>query len=426
MLYTLIILCFVLGYSAIAFEQHLRVHKSASALLAGVVTWVLLISFSVDKEQIGPVLLGKLGNISGILFFLIGALTIVQLIDAHDGFSVISERMTTNNHRKLLWILSFLTFFLSALLDNMTTAIVMVSLVRRLIHDQKEKWIFAGMIVIAANAGGAWSPIGDVTTTMLWIGNQITAINIVLKLFIPAVFSVIIPLLICILMIKHKPAGIKKPEISGFKTTRFERVFVFYAGIFGLLSIPVFTALTKLPPYMGMLFSLGLIWTMTEIIHRKKPENEKGYLSVTRALKNTDIPTILFFLGILLCIAAMETAGLLSKFADFMTVTVRNQSLTGVILGLFSSVVDNVPLLAAVQGMYPLSVFPTDHYFWELIAFTLGTGGSILIIGSAAGVAVMGMENISFFWYLRKISLPALAGYFAGALVYLLQIHFIG
>jgi Na+/H+ antiporter NhaD/arsenite permease-like protein len=417
---TLITLCFVLGYGCIAFEQQLKVHKSATALLTGVVAWILFIIFRNDKDVVSSLLLERLGNIAGVLFFLLGAMTIVELIDAHDGFTVITEKIRSGSNRKLLWLIGFITFFLSALLDNMTTAIVMVSLVRKLIADKRQRWIFAGMIIIAANAGGAWSPIGDVTTTMLWIGKQITAQNIVLKLFVPALVCLLVPLVFFTFMIRgmnSAPAAEKKREP---RSTGTERRLVFVAGVLSLLAIPVFKTLTGLPPYMGMLFSLGLMWTLTEVLLRRKDESVKSTLSVARALRNTDIPTILFFLGILLCISAMEASGTLNSWSAFLTANFSSRSLQAIVIGLMSAVVDNVPLVAAVQGMYPLTIFATDHFFWEFIAYSAGTGGSILIIGSAAGVTAMGMENIDFFWYLRKMSLPALLGYFAGAGAYIL------
>lgn len=418
---SLIILCFILGYLAIAFEQKIGIHKSAIALLTGVISWIIFIFLPGNKDLVPVILLEKLGKISGILFFLLGAMTIVELIDAHDGFEVITERIKVQRKRKLLWILSIIAFFLSAFIDNLTTAIVMVSIIRKLVTGQKERWIFAGMIIIAANAGGAWSPIGDVTTTMLWMGGQVTALTIVLRLFAPSLFSLIIPLIFSTFMIKDGDLNFQKQPKQDILTTKFERRFIFYSGIMALLSIPLFSGITHLPPYMGMLFALGLIWCFTEMIHHGKEENARGSLSVSHALKNTDSPTILFFLGILLCIAALESSGILIRGAGFLAAYIKDQRLIVLLIGLISSIVDNIPLVAAVQGMYPLTVIPTDHFFWEFIAYATGTGGSILIIGSAAGIAVMGMENISFFWYMKKFSVPALLGTFAGGTLYILQ-----
>jgi Na+/H+ antiporter NhaD/arsenite permease-like protein len=419
---TLIVIVFIAGYLAIAFEHRIQVNKAASALLAGVVAWTIFMVFNEDKDHISRVLLDQIGDISGIIFFLLGAMTIVEVIDAHDGFEFISEKIRSQSSRKLLWIIAVIAFFLSAILDNLTTTIVMVSLIRKLIYDQKERWIFAGMVVIAANAGGAWSPMGDVSTTMLWIGNQITAFNIIHRLFLPSLACLILPLTAATFMVGRRQGEREKPTgtIQNI-TTRFERNFVFICGLISLMFVPLFKTLTHLPPYMGMLFSLGFMWLLTEIIHRQKEEKKRDFLSVSQALRNTDATTILFFLGILLCISALESTGVLKSWADYLTNHIHNQGATILMMGLLSAIVDNVPLVAAVQGMYPLSVFPTDHFFWEFIAYATGTGGSILIIGSAAGVAAMGMEKLTFFWYVKRIAWLALIGYFAGAVVYYLQ-----
>lgn len=417
----LIILVFLAGYSAIALEQQIRINKAASALLAGVFAWTIYILFSADKGLINAELLESLGSTASILFFLLGAMTIVELIDAHDGFDVITNSIRTTSKRKLLWIIGTITFFLSALLDNLTTTIVMITLSRALINERKDRLIFAGIIVIAANAGGAWSPMGDVTTTMLWIGNQITAGAIIMKLILPSLTCLIIPLLIAMPAVDKEPLAKQAGSDRKYQTTSFERKFIFYAGILSLLSVPVFKTFTHLPPLMGMLLSLGVMWIITEIIHKGKNEDDKTKYSVVRALRRIDGSTILFFLGILLCISALEATGILSGWAKYLTDNIGNQSVIIMIIGLLSSIVDNVPLVAAVQGMYPLTMFPTDHFFWEFLAYATGTGGSILIIGSAAGVAAMGMEKIDFFWYLKKIGWLALIGYFAGCMVYILQ-----
>jgi NhaD family Na+/H+ antiporter len=418
----IITLIFIAGYTAIALEHKIHINKAASALIAGVLSWTVFIGFSASKEPVSEMLVEHLGDVAGILFFLLSAMTIVELIDAHDGFEVINERIRTKNKRVLLWIISIISFFLSAFLDNLTTTIVMISLIRKLLPDQRDRLLFAGVIVIAANAGGAWSPMGDVTTTMLWIGNQITAGNIVTRLFIPSLVCMVIPVLLTTFFVKNPlTPNPDKAKSNKSNTNRFERNFVFWAGILSLLSVPLFKALTHLPPLMGMLLALGIMWIITEIIHYGKNEDDKGKLSVAHALRKTDAPTILFFLGILLCISAMGSVGLLEKWADYLTTSVRNESIIILLIGLLSSIVDNVPLVAAVQGMYPLSFYPTDHFFWEFLAYTTGTGGSILVIGSAAGVAAMGMEKINFIWYLKKISWLALVGYFAGALVYMAQ-----
>jgi len=418
----IITLIFIFGYLAIAFEHKIRINKAATAILTGVIVWTVFIVWSSNKEAISNLVIEHLGNISGILFFLLGAMTIVEIIDAHDGFEIITKRISSADKRRLLWVISILTFFLSAVLDNLTTTIVMVSLIRKLLHHEKDRWIFAGIIVIAANAGGAWSPIGDVTTTMLWIGGQITALNIILRLFLPSLFCMIIPVFIATFMIrKVNDTTIVVKERKATDTTAVERKTVFIAGMAALLFVPFFKTLTHLPPFMGMLLSLGFMWILTELIHRGKNDQARGSLSVAHALRRTDTPTILFFLGILLCISALQSVGLLMEWAGFLTTHISNQSVIILVIGLISAIVDNVPLVAAVQGMYPLTIYPADHVFWEFLAYATGTGGSILIIGSAAGVAAMGMEKITFFWYFKRIALLALAGYLAGALIYLLE-----
>lgn len=414
---------FILGYAAIAFEHPLKINKAASALLTGVLCWTAYVLYSSDKAAVSDSLTHHLGNLSGILFFLMGAMTIVELIDAHDGFEVITSRITTTDKRKLLWIISIITFFLSAVLDNLTTAIVMVSLCRKLIGGRNDRMFFTGMIVIAANAGGAWSPIGDVTTTMLWIGGQITSWNIILKLFIPSLICLLAPLAAISFIMKGKTVR-EADAVSSVKTipsTPFERNLVFFSGVGALIFVPVFKTITHLPPYMGILFGLGILWIITELIHHEKDEEDKDALSVVHALRKIDVPSILFFLGILVAISALESTHILEHLAQVMDEKIGNQSIIVICIGLLSAVVDNVPLVAATMGMYELQTFPTDNYIWEFIAYCAGTGGSILIIGSAAGVAVMGMEKINFFWYLKKIGWLAALGYFAGAAMYVLM-----
>jgi len=427
MLSCIITIVFILGYAAIALEHTIRINKAASALITGVVCWTLYILFSADKDLVSAGLMEHLGSVAGILFFLLGAMTIVELIDAHDGFDIITARISPDNPVRLLWIIGFTTFFLSALLDNLTTTILMISLIRKLIHHEKDRWVFAGIIVIAANAGGAWSPMGDVTTTMLWIGQQITALNIVVRLFVPSLVCMVIPVFIATYMLHaKKETNVERIIKRRSDTTDIERKTVFIAGMFSLLFVPLFKTLTHLPPFMGMLLSLGFMWALTELIHRGKNEKAHGSLSVAHALRQTDSPTILFFLGILLCISALQSVGLLQTWAAFLTTHIANQSLIILLIGLISAIVDNVPLVAAVQGMYPLAIYPTDHFFWEFLAYATGTGGSILIIGSAAGVAAMGMERITFFWYLKRIAILAFTGYVAGALIYILQYSIFG
>lgn len=421
---TVLITIFILGYAAIALEHSIKINKAATALITGVLCWTVYIVSSGDSHLVSEQLTEHLGELSGILFFLLGAMTIVELIDVHDGFNLITDRITQTNKRKLLWIISFITFFLSPLLDNLTTTIVMVSLIRKLIKDRDDKLLFVGVVVIAANAGGAWSPIGDVTTTMLWIGGQITAINIIIGLIVPSLICLLVPL--CILSFKLK-GTVSRPEVSNGTNqmpgpSKPQQAIVFFSGILILILVPVFKTLTHLPPYMGILIGLGILWVITEIMHGKKPEREKHNLSVSHALRKVDTPSILFFLGILLSIAALQSTGILANVSAFMSAKIGNENIIAITFGLLSSIVDNVPLVAAAQGMYSLDQYPTDHSFWEFLAYTTGTGGSALIIGSAAGVAAMGMEKINFIWYLKRITILALAGYFSGALIYILQI----
>jgi len=423
----LLILIFIAGYLVIAFEKPLKVNKAATALVTGVLCWTVYILTVPDKEQVLSQLSSHLGEISQILFFLLGAMTIVELIDAHDGFEIITKQIKTTNKRKILWIVSILAFFLSAILDNLTTTIVMVSLIRKLIDDKKDRWTLAGAIIIAANAGGVWSPIGDVTTTMLWIGRQITAGNIILKLFIPAVVCLLVSLLILRFSFK---GNFQKPEIDfeqggSTSSTEKQRNIVFAVGIIILLLVPIFKMITHLPPVMGILIGLGILWMITEAIHSDKDEEDRKNFTVAYALRKIDTSSILFFLGILLAIAALEATGQLHQASAWMDQKIGNQNAIGISIGVLSAVVDNVPLVAATQGMYSLDMFPTDHYFWELLAFTTGTGGSMLIIGSAAGIAAMGIEKIDFIWYLKKIGWIALIGFFAGVATYILQHQFL-
>lgn len=412
---------FVLGYAAIALEHPIGINKAASALLTGVLCWTIFIlgRFS-EAESISHSLIEHLGDISGILFFLLGAMTIVELVDMHNGFDVVTNRIKTTNKAKLLWIIAILTFFFSAILDNLTTSIVMVSLLRKLIKSTKGRMLYAGMIVIAANAGGAWSPIGDVTTTMLWIQNKITTVNIVIRLILPSLVCMILPMLLLSWKLKGKFIRPDKPvrSLNYVPTTPFEKTVVFWTGVGALIFVPVFKAFTHLPPFMGMMFGLGIVWVVTEILHGKKTEEEKGIYSVISALRKIDIPSVLFFLGILIAISALQSTGQLGDLALTLDKAIGNMNIIVLAIGLLSAIVDNVPLVAAAIGMYD---YPTDHIFWEFLAYCAGTGGSALIIGSAAGVAVMGIERIDFIWYLKKISFFALLGYFGGALVYILM-----
>ena len=430
-MYLLMPVFFLLGYLLIALEHPIKIDKSASALLTGVACWTLLVigmghgleipGYTPGEEHFAEhALLEHLSSIASILFFLMGAMTIVELIDAHEGFSVITEKVKTTNKVTLLWALSFLTFFLSAALDNLTTAIVMAALLRKLIKDKEDLWFFAGMVVIAANAGGAWSPIGDVTTIMLWIGGQVTALNIVKEVFLPSVVCLLIPLAAASFMLK---GHLSRPEASGGPDDEdlvgpFEQNLILVLGIGSLLFVPVFKTLTHLPPFMGILLGLGVLWVVTELLNTNRMNQSKR--SVVAVLRRIDVPSVLFFLGILLAVAALETAGYLEELAAVLDKTFGSIYIVNVLIGLLSSVVDNVPLVAGAMGMYPLSVYPQDGVFWELLAYCAGTGGSVLIIGSAAGVAIMGILHIDFLWYLKRISWLALLGYFGGVATYYL------
>ncbi len=418
----LIIMVFLLGYIAITLEHNLKLNKAASALITGVLCWVVYVVFESDRHLINEQLTGHLGELSGILFFLLSAMTIVELIDSHDGFSIITEKITETNKKKLVWIIGILTFFLSAILDNLTTTIVIVTLLRKMIQERKDRLYFAGVVIIAANAGGAWSPIGDVTTTMLWIGGQVSASMIIMKLLIPSLVCLLVPLLIVTPVLRGnitKPVKVNDGKVSNLSDSH--KKLILLSGVGVLISVPVFKTLTGLPPYMGILLGLGILWVITEIIHAPRKEEEKYSLSVVNALRKIDTSTILFFLGILIAISTLQSAGILNKLAQVLTTSIGDEKIIVMLIGLLSAIVDNVPLVAAAQGMYSLNQFPQDHAFWEMLAYCAGTGGSALVIGSAAGVAAMGMEKIDFFWYLKHISWLALAGFFSGFLILILK-----
>jgi Na+/H+ antiporter NhaD/arsenite permease-like protein len=417
---TAIIIVFITGYLLITAEHPLRINKSASALVTGVLCWTIYILFKGGSFGEGPEeLASHFAEISGILFFLLSAMTIVELIDSHDGFDVITSVIQTRDKKKLLWIICFITFFLSAILDNLTTTIVMVTLLRKLINDKEERWLYSGMVIIAANAGGAWSPIGDVTTTMLWIGGQITTLNIIKSLIIPSLVTLLVPLLVLSMRLKGNFNNGEYIKLSASATST-EKAIIFYSGIGALLFVPAFKSITHLPPFMGILLALGIVWIIVELVHWSKDDIERGSLSVGRAMQRIDTPSILFFLGILLAVSAMDAAGILHGAARLLNNNIQDINMIIIAIGALSSVVDNVPLVAAVMGMYDLSMYPTDHYLWEFIAFAAGTGGSMLIIGSAAGVACMGIEKITFGWYLKNISWLAAAGFLAGSAIYII------
>lgn len=419
---TLVSFIFILGFLAIAMEHPLRINKAASALLMAALCWtVYILSGTSGPEAVSAALTGNMGEIASILFFLLGAMTIVELIDAHDGFEVILSLIRTRKRRSLIWIIGGITFFLSSVLDNLTTTIVMVSMIRRLMRDAEDRMLFAGLVVIAANAGGAWSPIGDVTTTMLWIGGQVSATGIMRRTFIPSLLCLAIPALLMMWRMRGHVERAEEADPAGrSEAERRQGVYVLVAGILCLLGVPVFKMYTHLPPFMGMLAGLGLMWVFTGWVHRGKNEADRDRFTVNFALRKIDTPSILFFLGILAAVAALETTGILHEVSAALDTRIGDERAIVIAMGLLSSVIDNVPLVAAAQGMYGLATFPTDHPFWELMAFATGTGGSCLVIGSAAGVAAMGMLQIEFFWYLRRIAPLALAGFLGGALGYLL------
>ena len=427
-----IVATFVIGYACIALEHPLKVNKTATALLLGVLLWTM---YALSHAQFAGLipegstwtneLTHHLGSTAEIVFFLLGAMTIVTLVDEYQGFRIITDLITTRSKKKLLWTLSIITFFLSAVLDNMTTAIVMCALLRKLIADQKERWLFAGMIILAANAGGAWSPIGDVTTIMLWIGGQVTTVNIMVKTVVASLVCMAVPCLILGATLKGDVESPEDVDEGVHIDQRWQRL-IFFVGIF--------KTITHLPPYLGMLLGLSVLWILTEIISRKHSKEDFTLPTAMKTLEHVDTPSILFFLGILMAVACLETCGALAMLANGLNNTFIDMHmgdepigffLIDLIIGVLSSIIDNVPLVAAAMGMYPIHgaevMFDPNHPFWEFLAYCAGTGGSLLIIGSAAGVAVMGMEKIDFIWYLKKITPLAFAGYIAGAIVFILM-----
>ena len=432
MIITIMIIVFIIGYLAIALEHPIKVDKAATALIIGGISWALFAFSGIDQHTLTHEIKHHIVDIAEILFFLLGAMTIVELVDAHQGFSIITDKITTNKKVSLIWILSIITFFFSAVLDNLTTAIVMATLLPKLIKDKETLWLFAGVLILSANAGGAWSPIGDITTIMLWIGGQVSAGSIIPSIIIPSIVCALIPLIYLSFKLKgeiERPTITVLDEHKSNPTTSFERNLIFYLGVAGLLFVPIFKTTTHLPPYLGMMLSLGILWLVTEVIHRSKNHEIKSQLSVIGVLKKIDTPTIFFFLGILLAVASLQSAGQLDILAKYLDTTFNGQTAEGVyvinfIIGLLSSIVDNVPLVAGAMGMYPIAengLYAADGTFWEFLAYCAGTGGSVLIIGSAAGVAVMGILKIDFIWYLKKISVLAIFGYIAGAATYILM-----
>ena len=463
-----LIIIFIVGYLAIAFEHPIKIDKAASALVMGGIIWGALalgidelvtkefltefyekfktkfnslkeLGFYSSDEYAKPIKFLKyelshhLVDIGEILFFLLAAMTIVELVDSHQGFSIITDKITTKRKVPLMWILCVISFFFSAVLDNLTTSIVMAALISKMIKDKKDLWMFAGMIIISANAGGAWSPMGDVTTIMLWVGGQVTAWNIIYSIFIPSLVCMIVPLIYISFKLK---GSIQSPDLTSINSeissvNTYERNLIFYMGVLGLLFVPIFKITTGLPPYVGMLLSLGVLWVTTEILHRNKNYEQRRLLSVIGVLKKVDTPTIFFFLGILLAVAGLQSAGQLDIVAKYLENTFSGENkiyIINVLIGLMSALVDNVPLVAGAMGMYEIGpiqdgilAYPQDHKFWQFLAYCAGTGGSVLIIGSAAGVAVMGILKIDFMWYLKRISFLALIGYVAGAITYIIM-----
>ena len=440
MLATLIAI-FCAGYLLIALEHKIGINKSAVALLMCGALWAIF-SLAGHDPQIGAQLTAQLGSTCEILVYLIGAMTIVDLIDTHGGFNVITSRIRTRSKRRLLWLLVVITFFMSAVLDNMTTAIIMIMLLRRIIDDRRERWIFAALIVVAANSGGAWSPIGDVTTIMLWMRGNVTAGPLMYGLLLPSLVSVAVPTAIAMRYVSRgetaatqsaEPAAAPLPQ--GVDSRMSHTILV--TGVAGLLFVPVFKELTGLPPYMGMIIALGANWALTEILYDRKRDMEESIQNrVSKVVKHIDMPTILFFLGILMAVGVLQSAGILTGMAQWFDKHLHEPYAIAGLIGILSSVVDNVPLVAASMGMYPVADaataaasadpafmqgFVTDGLFWHLLSYCAGVGGSLLIIGSAAGVVAMGLEKIEFGWYLRKISPLVLAGYLAGMLAIWLQ-----
>lgn len=445
---TLIIIIFVVGYIAIALEHPLRVNKTASALLIGSLCWAL---YSLGSGTLLPVskipqeylehaaldgqnpvmhylvegqLLTLTGETAGILFFLMGAMTIVELIDANEGFSIITNRIKAKSKVTLLWIVGFLTFFLSAVLDNLTTTIVMISLLRKLLVDKRDRLLFAGLVVIAANAGGAWTVIGDVTTTMLWIKHKISTVPVMYHLFAASLTCLLIPLVGMSFKVRgplQRPE--KAPNGHANRIPDGVKMLFLVLGLAGLLSVPIFKAVTHLPPYVGMMLALSILWIVSEIVHSNSHEDVRTSTGLVHVLKRIDMTAVLFFLGILLAVGSLGATGVLHNLAESLDVWIGNKDIVAIVIGFVSAVVDNVPLVAAGIDMY---TDPIDAPFWVLLAYCAGTGGSCLIIGSAAGVAAMGLEKIDFIWYVRNISLWAALGYLGGVGVFFLQKSLVG
>jgi Na+/H+ antiporter NhaD/arsenite permease-like protein len=412
---------FLIGYIIIALEHKVKADKAAVALMLGILLWLILAFGGSDLSENIIQLKEHFEEIAEILFFLLGAMTIVELIDTHDGFAVIRKKIGTKKKVKLLWLLSLLTFFLSSVLDNLTTTIVMIAIVKKFMDSNEDLWTFGGFIIIAANAGGAWSPIGDITTIMLWNGGQISSVAIINSVFLASLACLLVPLIIISSRFRGTLISDSVKKEPADKTIKSgESNFILVFGVALLLLVPIFKSITHLPPFMGMLFSLSVFWLIAEFIHRKKTTSEKHYFSVSATIKKIDTPSILFFLGILLAVAAMQTNGSLDILGKVLDNNFNNFYIINGLLGFISSIIDNVPLVAGAMGMYDMQLYPQDHQFWTFLAYCAGTGGSLLVIGSAAGIAAMGILKIDFLWYLKHIAWLALIGYLAGIVVYMI------
>ena len=441
----LMICLFVLGYVAIATEHQIHVNKAASALILCSLLWTIYIFYALalntpvgvqkTTDYVTKVeLIEGVGEVAEILFFLMGAMTIVELIDVHGGFNIITRRITTKNKKTLLFILTGITFVMSAVLDNLTTTIVIVMLLRKLVQDQKERWYFAAVVILAANAGGAFSPIGDVTTIMLWVKGNVTTSHLIPELILPSIVAAALPMVIMSRKLHGSleesivavDAESHEPSVAEMVTNR-ERNIIFYLGIGALVFVPIFKAITHLPPYLGVSLGLGVLWVYTEIMYHEKGDSikEEKKARIQKVVKRIDMTTILFFLGILMAVNALSFAGILRELSEWLDQSVGNIYAINIIIGVLSSIVDNVPLVAGAMKMYEVdpstAYFAVDGAFWLFLAYCAGVGGSILIVGSAAGVVVMGLEKVSFGWYLKEVSLIALLGYLAGALTFIIQ-----
>jgi Na+/H+ antiporter NhaD/arsenite permease-like protein len=417
----------ILGYLSVILESPIKINKTITALLTGTVCWVVIAIYSHDDQHlVTERLMEYFGEISGLLIFLLGAMTIVELIDLHKGFTVITSRIRTTSVLKLLWIVAWITFFLSALLDNLATAIIMVTLLKKMMPKGEIRMTLVGIVVIAANAGGAFSPIGDVTTTLLWIGGQVSASGIVKMLFLPSVAVLLVPVIL--VGFRMKGFAVLRAQVSMANVVQEEKMrgskTVFIAGVIGLLLVPVIKTVTGLPPFIGVLISLSLVSLVSIAHHRNKSPEEKEKYSVAHALTKVDVSAIFYFMGILLLVFALQEVGVLKTISNYLVDNLPNLDAMVIAIGVLSSIVDNGSLVAATQGMFSLSEYPMDHSLWEFIALCAGTGGSMLVIGSAAGIAVMEKEKITFLWYLKKITPLAIAGYIAGIIVFELQYFF--